>query len=129
VPVVMTPEAEALERKRFELASRRDRLVRLGESKINAGEIEEGIASLEQALETANELVKRSDGGHDDVMELALLYRRFGNVVTSVNSTAEGRNYFERGRRALQALRTAGKLPYEAGKILTDLENLTKGRE
>jgi hypothetical protein len=123
---VLTPEAEALERKRFELASRRDRLVRLGESKINSGDVEEGLASFEQALETANELVQRTDGGHDEVMELALLYRRLGNVVTSVKSTAEGRTFFDRGRRALQTLRSSGKLPREAGKILTDLENLAR---
>lgn len=127
VPVVMTPEAEALERKRYELASKRDRLVRLGESRINGGQVEEGIASFEQALETADELVTRTNGGHDEVMELALLYRRVGNVVTNVNSTAEGRSFFARGRRTLQALRASGKLPREAGKILTDLENLARG--
>lgn len=126
IPIVMTPESDAAERKRYELASRRDRLVRLGESKLNAGETDEAIASFEQALETAQDLVNRTQGGHDEVIELALLYRRFGNVVTGVNSTAEGRSYFDRGRRELQALKAKGKLPREALKILNDLENLSR---
>jgi hypothetical protein len=121
-PVVMTPEAEAAERKRYELASRRDRLVRLAEMKINAGETEEAIAAFQQAVETANELVNRTDGGHDEVIELALLYRRFGNFAAGANSAAEGRQYFDRGRKALQALRAKGKLPREAIRILNDLE-------
>ena len=124
----LTPEAEAAERKRYELASRRDRLVRFAESKITAGEIEEALSSFEQAIETADDLVKRTDAGHDEVIELALLYRRFGNVVTSVNSTAEGRGYFERGRQALEALRKEGKLPPEAAKILTELNNLVHAK-
>jgi hypothetical protein len=124
----LTPGAESAERKRYELASRRDRLVRFAESKVNAGEIEEGIASFEQAIETANELVQRTDGGRDEVVELAQLYRRLGNLVTSVNSTAEGRSYFERGRRALQALRTQGKLPAEAARILAELDSLVHAK-
>ncbi len=128
-PPPMTPEAEASERKRYELASRRDRLVRLAESKVNMGEVEEAIATFQQAVDTAHELVNRTDGGHDEVIELALLYRRFGNFAAGVNSSAEGRLYFERGRKALQALRVKGKLPREAFKILGDLEAAAKGRD
>jgi hypothetical protein len=129
-PATMSKEGEAAERKLYELASRRDRLVRLAETKGNAGETEEALAAFQQAIETAHELVNRTDGGRDEVVEMALLYRRCGNFAAGVNSTAEGRLYYERGKRALQVLKAKGKLPNEAMKVLADLEAATKaGRE
>lgn len=125
-PPALTPEAEAAERKRYELASRRDRLMRLAESKVAQGDSEEALATFQQAVDTAHELVNRTDGGHDEVIELALLYRRVGNFAAGVNSSAEGRMYFDRGRKVLQGLRAKGKLPREAFKILGDLEAAAK---
>ncbi len=116
-------EDPAVARKRFELASKRDRLIRLADTKVAAGDQSEALEVFEMAIESAKEIVSLGDKDHDSVIELAVLYRRLGSLASNVNSTAEARGHFESGRKTLQALRASGHLPKEGAKVLAELES------
>lgn len=116
-------EDPVIERKRFEFTGKRDRLIRLAESKLASGDRSEALAVFELAMESAKEIVRLSGNDHNSVVELAVLYRRLGSLASNVNSSAEARGHFESGRKTLQALRTSGHLPKEGTKVLTELES------
>ena len=122
LPPEPTAAQDAAQRKYFELTSRRDRLVRQAEHQIAAADPDAALDTLEQALAAAQEAVRLGDSAEEAVLELALIYRREGQLASAINSTAEGRNYYMQSRRTLLQLRNRGKLPAAAAKILTDLE-------
>jgi predicted RNA-binding protein YlxR (DUF448 family) len=117
-----TPEQEAANRKYYEICSRRDRLIRLAERQIASAEPDLALDTLEQALDSAQEAVRSSGGSEEAVLELARIYRREGQLASAINSSAEGRGYYVQSRRTLLQLRSKGKLPKEAAKLLVDLE-------
>ena len=117
-----SPEQEAAQRKYYELCSRRDRLVRMAERQIADADPDVALDTLEQALAAAQDAVRNSDGSEEAILELALIYRREGQLASAINSPAEGRSYYMQSRRTLLTLRSKGKLPKEAAKILGDLE-------
>ena len=123
VQVNIPIEDLAVARKRFELSSKRDRLIRLAETKVAAGDHSEALEVFELAIEAAKELVRLGSNDHDSVVELAILYRRMGTLASSVNSSAEARGHFESGRKTLQALRASGRLPMEGAKVLAELDS------
>ena len=116
-------EDPTITRKRAELAGKRDRLIRLAETKMAAGDRSEALEVFELAIESAKEIVRIGNNDHNSVVELAILYRRLGTLASNVNSSAEARGHFESGRKTLVALRAGGHLPKEGAKVLAELEN------
>lgn len=116
-------EDQEVARKRLDFSRKRDRLIRLAEVKMNAGDHSEALEVFELAIEAAKEITRLGNNDHNSVVELAVLYRRLGVLASNVNSNAEARARFESGRQALMALRASGQLPKEAAKVLSELEN------
>lgn len=122
-PIQVPIEDQEIARKKLEFSRKRDRLIRLAETKMNTGDYSEALEVFELGIEAAKEIARLGNNDHNSVIELAVLYRRLGALASNTNSSAEARARFESGRRTLLALRASGQLPKEGAKVLSELEN------